>query len=247
MARNTRNTRNKGFALVMRIGDLVRKSSLDKMTKALWLVILYAYYGSNVPNSSRPGEFPTNLMTMIMRTGDADPLKRIDQDIKINGVQIHSAHDLLEHLQRKVPRLGKFFDLLHSRTATTNRRYTRRENVRYKRFIMDVFRLGEMNSNTKIMNSSFMELNNIRNIPVEKRVYLMPDVTNSGKIKHVYNADGLYSWFAAQRRAYVNSPFTRRRVYVTDIKPLRGNELYLLDYSDAVAASRYLENTPIPN
>jgi hypothetical protein len=104
-----------------------------------------------------------------------------------------------------------------------------------------------MNSNTKIMNSSFMELNNIRNIPVEKRVYLMPDVTNSGKIKHVYNADGLYSWFAAQRRAYVNSPFTRRRVYVTDIKPLRGNELYLLDYSDAVAASRYLENTPIPN
>jgi hypothetical protein len=74
-----------------------------------------------------------------------------------------------------------------------------------------------INNNTVFIGTNFTELDGLRNIPINSRVYLVPDVNGHGKIKHVYNANGLLQWL--ERNGTV-SPFTRRPITFNDIRTL---------------------------
>lgn len=77
-----------------------------------------------------------------------------------------------------------------------------------------------IDAHTKYIGSNFTELNSLRYIPINKRVYLTTDVNRNGKIKHVYNRDGLERWIQT-RRGQATSPFTRRRITMQNVRPLR--------------------------
>jgi hypothetical protein len=76
----------------------------------------------------------------------------------------------------------------------------------------------KINRNTSFIGRNFTELSGLRNIPRAKRVYLNPDVTENGRIKHVYHEDGLVGWISSKARA--TSPFTRRPVTINDVRRL---------------------------
>jgi len=154
----------------------------------------------------------------------------------IKGVQVRTAMDLLQELTRLSPRMKRFHKIIES-----NHRY--QNLLRYRAFIFFVFHLIDTDANTKAINTNFTEVNNIRNIPVNKRVYLITDVSNTGKIKHIYNVDGLHRWFA-EMRGRTTSPFTRRPVHKNEIMQLLGGNQRQMevvqtgrDYQDTVRAS----------
>jgi hypothetical protein len=94
----------------------------------------------------------------------------------------------------------------------TNREVTRPRTIRNGNSA------HKINRNTSFIGRNFTELSELRNIPVAKRVYLNPDVTENGKIKHVYHEDGLVGWISSKSRA--TSPFTRRPVTISDVRRL---------------------------
>jgi hypothetical protein len=76
-----------------------------------------------------------------------------------------------------------------------------------------------INNKTQFIGKNFNNLNSIRNIPINKRVYLEPDVNANGKIKHVYNSDGLVQWIK-KKRGQATSPFTRRKITMNNVRTL---------------------------
>lgn len=76
-----------------------------------------------------------------------------------------------------------------------------------------------VNGNTKFYGTNFTNVNS-RNIPIDKRVYIQKDVGSNGKIKHVYNSDGLERWIQSQGSS-ATSPLTRRKITMGDIRKLR--------------------------
>lgn len=77
-----------------------------------------------------------------------------------------------------------------------------------------------VNGNTKYIGTSFTNVNSIRNIPINRRVYIQKDVGSNGTIKHVYNSKGLERWMEYQG-SNATSPLTRRKITMNDIRRLR--------------------------
>ena len=66
-------------------------------------------------------------------------------------------------------------------------------------------------------NNSFTNTN-AKNIPKNKRVYISKDVVN-GKVKHVYNQDGIIKLLLRNSQFEAKSPISRRNFNIKNVIP----------------------------
>ena len=66
-------------------------------------------------------------------------------------------------------------------------------------------------------NNSFTNTN-VKNIPKNKRVYITKDLVN-GKVKHVYNQDGIIKLLLRNGKFAAKSPISRRNFNIKNVIP----------------------------
>ena len=66
-------------------------------------------------------------------------------------------------------------------------------------------------------NNSFTNTD-VKNIPKNKRVYITKDLVN-GKVKHVYNQDGIIKLLLRNKQLAAKSPISRRKFDIKNVIP----------------------------
>jgi hypothetical protein len=66
-------------------------------------------------------------------------------------------------------------------------------------------------------NNSFTNTD-VKNIPKNKRVYITKDLVN-GKVKHVYNQDGIIKLLLRNKQFAAKSPISRRNFDIKNVIP----------------------------
>ena len=87
---------------------------------------------------------------------------------------------------------------------------------RVKQLMVDHIKLRR-NNNIRYYNNSFTNTD-AKNIPKNKRVYITKDLVN-GKVKHVYNQDGIIKLLLRNGQFAAKSPISRRNFNIKNVIP----------------------------